>query len=91
MEDLSQEDKLKAMRQYVESRRKSELEQQMDWDQRRLMFKNAYDELIKQGAPKDKLQPYMLKFLEKEAEMNNRMNFIPEEQQKEKQTGDIWI
>jgi predicted SPOUT superfamily RNA methylase MTH1 len=86
----SQENRLKAMRQYIESRRKSEWDEQKDWDERRLRFRDAYNELLNQGVPKEKLQPYMLQFLEKEYEMNNRVNFIPEELQKDIRKEEPW-
>lgn len=92
MEDLkTQEEKLRAMRQFVESKRLSEWEEQKDWESRRARFRESYNDLIKQGVSKEKLQPYMMQFLEKEAEMQNRDKFIPEEEQKEKQTGDLWV
>lgn len=92
MEDLkTQEEKLRAMRQFVESKRMSEWEEQKDWETRRARFRESYNDLIKQGITKEKLQPYMLQFLEKEAEMQNRDKLIPEEEQKEKQTGDLWV
>ena len=79
---LKPEESVQALRQFMISRYKNEWDQQKEWDDQRQRFGQAYKDMEMLGVPKEKLQPYLLRFLEKEAEMNNRSIRIPLEQQK---------
>ncbi len=79
---LKPEESVMALKQFVESNRSNEWEKQKDWDDQRQRFGQAFRDMETLGVPKDKLQPHLLRFLEKEAEMNNRAITIPTEEQK---------
>lgn len=79
---LKPEESVQALRQFMVSKYKNEWDEQKEWDAQRQRFGQAYKDMEMLGVPKEKLQPYLLRFLEKEAEMNNRVNQIPLEQQK---------
>ena len=77
---LSPEESIQALRQYRASKYRNEWDKQKEWDAQRQRFRKAFRDMETLGVPKEKLQPYILQFLEKEAEMNNRSILIPEEQ-----------
>lgn len=79
---LKPEESVQALRQFMSARYKNEWDEQKDWDAQRQNFGQAFKDMEMLGVPKEKLQPYLLRFLEKEYEMNNRANQIPLEQQK---------
>ena len=78
---LNPDESVQALRQFMASRYKNESEKQKEWDAERLKFGQAFKDMEMLGVPKEKLQPYLLQFLEKEYEMNRRANQIPLEQQ----------
>lgn len=82
-EGLTPEESVKALKQYTTSIRQNEWQKQKDWDQERQRFAQAMQDFKTLGVPHEKLQPFILRFLEKEAEMNNRAVQIPMEKQKQ--------
>lgn len=80
---LKPEESVMALKQYVEANRQNQWEKQKEWDDQRQRFGQAFRDMETLGVPKEKLQPYLLKFLEKEAEMNNLSEIIPLEVQKQ--------
>ena len=79
---LKPEESVQALRQFMASRYKNEWDEQKEWDVQRQRFGQAFKDMEMLGVPKEKLQPYLLRFLEKEAEMNNRINRMPPDEQK---------